>query len=342
MKGLKIVDSKKFEIVDLDPPVQDGEHVIIEVSYVGLCGSDISMWAIGGPFAGNVIGHEYVGIVTDPGPRKDLKVGDFVTGIPQNYCRECYFCKKDDTHLCPETSKRGGPGVSLQGANSRYFAIRADLAVKLDDNLDHKVAALVEPLASGRHGLSISNMQEGDKVLVIGGGIIAIMTAWWAKRLGASSIVMAEINPARLEHLKKHSVATEVVNLQEDGVFDRVKEEAGHGFDVIFECSHPTDDLFNKTLVPLLRKGGTIVQIGAIMGPLTIDFYPFLTREVNYQACWSYSEKDFMDAVKAIEEQPQDFAPHITKIISLEEGQAMFEELISGKSEEVKILFAPK
>jgi 2-desacetyl-2-hydroxyethyl bacteriochlorophyllide A dehydrogenase len=342
VKALKIAEAGRLEVVQVDKPVQDGEHVIIEVSYVGLCGSDLGMWAGGGRFAGNIIGHEYAGKVIDPGPRDDLKVGDLVTGIPQNYCRDCYYCNKGDTHLCPETPRRGGPGVSRQGANSPYFAIRADLAMKLSDKLDPKVAALVEPVSSGYHGAKLGHIQQGDKVLIIGGGIIAIMTAWWVKQMGAQTIVMSEINPVRIEHLKKHSVATQVVNLQEEGVFEQVQKQAGLGFDVVFECSHPTEELFNKTMVPLVRKGGTIVQVGAMVGPFTFDFYPFLTKEIRYQSCWSYSEEDFRAAIKAVEENEADFAKHITNVISLEQAQDTFVALATGKSKDIKVLIDPK
>jgi threonine dehydrogenase-like Zn-dependent dehydrogenase len=119
MKALKIAASKKFEIVEIPEPVSDGENVIIEVSYVGLCGSDVSIWAIAGPFKDIIIGHEYVGRVIDPGSRKDLKKGDLVTGIPQNVCRECEYCNSGLTNLCPDSASKGGPGVRREGAESR-------------------------------------------------------------------------------------------------------------------------------------------------------------------------------------------------------------------------------
>lgn len=342
MKALKIADSMKFEIVEIPEPKADGEHVIIEVGYVGLCGSDISMWAIGGPFAGNVLGHEYVGTVIDAGPRTDLKKGDFVTGVPQNYCRECAYCKRGETHLCPQTVKLGGPGVTAQGANSRYFAMRPDLTFKLADGLDPKAAALIEPVATGHHALMHGNIKKGDKVLLIGGGIISIVTAWWCKQAGAENIVIAEINPARIEHLKANSVADKVVNLQDEETFKGLQAEMGYGFDVVFECSHPSGELFNKTIVPLIRRGGTVVQVGAMMGPLEIDFYPFLTKEIRYQACWSYTEDDFINAIKAVEGNAEQFAAHVTNVIPIEDAQATFQQLISGKTQDVKILFDPK
>jgi (R,R)-butanediol dehydrogenase/meso-butanediol dehydrogenase/diacetyl reductase len=217
-----------------------------------------------------------------------------------------------------------------------------DMAYKLSDKLSDKTAALIEPVATGRHAVKQGNVKKGDKVLIIGGGIISIATAWWAKKAGAEKIVISEINPARLAHLKKNNIGDEVVNFQEEGVFEAVREKMGYGFDVIFECSHPSSDLFNKTIVPLARKGSVVTQVGVILGPLTIDFYPFIIKELHYQACWSYTEDDFKDAIKAVEENQKELEVHITKVISLEEAQQTFEELISGKSNEIKIMIDPK
>jgi 2-desacetyl-2-hydroxyethyl bacteriochlorophyllide A dehydrogenase len=342
MKALKIADSGKLEIVEAEKPEPDGERVLVEVEYVGICGSDISMWAIGGPFKGNILGHEFVGLVVDPGPRGDLKAGDRVTGIPLNFCGECRHCKRGKSQLCPETPRRGGPGVTIPGADCPYFAIRADFAIKVSDKIDPKVAALAEPAACGRHSASLGNIEVGDKILVIGGGIIAIMTAWWAKQFGAGTIVMAEVNPARIEHLKANSVADKVVNFREEGTFEEVKELAGEGFDVVFECAHPSDENFNKLIVPLIRAGGTIVQTGAIIGPLTIDFYPFLLKEIRYQACWSYAGEDFIEAVKAVERNAEEFSKHITSVIPMEKAQETFIELASGKSKDVKVMIDPR
>lgn len=345
MKALKLTTAKNYEVVDVPMPKQDGEHVIIKVEMVGICGSDLSIWKDGekGVFgSGKIMGHEFTGIVTDPGPRTDLKVGDRVVGCPLNYCRECFYCQNGQENLCNETVRKGGPGVTIDGACSPYFAIVADKAFKIDEKLDNRVAALVEPISNGHHAIARANVKEGDKVLIIGGGVIAILCAWWAKKAGASMVVMSEINPDRIEHLKKYSKADEVVNLTEEGAMDALKEKIGLGFDIAIECSRPSAALINGTLVPLVRKGASIVQVGSTEGELSFNFFPVQYKELSYLTCWSINEEDFKAAVKAAEEAPEDFLPHITNVISMEEAQDKVVELTSGKTKELKVMIDPQ
>lgn len=345
MKALKLAEARRYEIIDYPMPEQDGSHVIIKVDMLGICGSDLSIWQEGrdGNFSdGYVIGHEFTGIVTDPGPRSDLKAGDRVVGCPLNYCRECYYCKNGMENLCNETVVKGGPGISRDGACVPYFAIEADKAFKIDDHLDPRVAALVEPLANGHHVAGLAHIKPGDKVLITGGGIIAILSAWWARKQGASYIVMSEINPARIAHLEKYSVADEVVNLTVDGAKEELKQKIGLGFDVALECSHPSPDLINNTLVPLVRKGAVIVQAGCISGDLSFKFFPVQYKELSYVTSWSVNEEDFIASIKAAEEHPADFLPHITNVIAMEQAQEKVLEMTSGKTDEVKVMIDPQ
>lgn len=66
MKAVAIKDVKQFEIKEIPEPKADGKKVIIEVSKTGICGSDIHYWVNGEP-KGLVMGHEFSGVVLDPG-----------------------------------------------------------------------------------------------------------------------------------------------------------------------------------------------------------------------------------------------------------------------------------
>lgn len=345
MKALKLVEAQHYEVVEAPEPQQDGAHVIIKVEKVGICGSDLTIWRFGKDCIfgdGKIMGHEFVGVVTDPGPRTDLKVGDRVVGCPANYCGHCFFCDRGLENLCYDADRYGGPGVTIDGACSPYFAIVADRAFKIRDDLDTRVAALVEPIANGHHAVARANVQPGDKVLITGGGIIAILCAWWARKMGASYIVMSEINPARIEHLKQYSAADEVVNLTEAGAMEALAAKIGLGFDVAFECSHPSEDLINNTLVPLVRKGAVITQVGSIDGTLSFNFFPVQYKELSYLTCWSINEADFKAAIQAAEECPEEFLPHITDVVPMSKAQEKVLELTSGKSKDVKVMIDPQ
>ena len=88
MKSVAIKGLKEFELKEIDEPSINGENVVVEVKKAGICGSDIHYWDVGQP-AGLVMGHEFCGIVLDPGSRNDLKVGDRVTALPISPCGHC-------------------------------------------------------------------------------------------------------------------------------------------------------------------------------------------------------------------------------------------------------------
>lgn len=344
MKALRLVEPKRYEIDEIPQPVQDGKHVIIKVDRVGICGSDLTIWRDGrnGVFGdGKIMGHEYTGIVTDPGPRTDLKIGDRVVGCPLNYCGDCFFCNRGLENLCLQTDVKGGPGVTIDGACATYFAIDADKAFKIRDNIDPRVAALVEPISNGHHAVVRADIQSGEKVLITGGGIIAILCAWWARKRGAH-VTISEINPSRIAHLKATGAADEVVNLTEEGVMEALMAKNGLGFDKAIECSHPSNALINETFLPLLRKGGLITQVGSQEVVLSFNIFPMQYKEIGYLTSWSLSEADFKAAIKAAEENEADFLPHITNTISMGEAQDKMVELTSGKSKEVKVMIDPQ
>ena len=85
MRCVKIKDVKEFEMSEIDEPVSVDGSVLVDVKKCGICGSDIHYWDTGEP-AGLVMGHEYCGVVYNPGSREDLKVGDRVTALPISPC----------------------------------------------------------------------------------------------------------------------------------------------------------------------------------------------------------------------------------------------------------------
>ena len=93
MKAVAIKGVKEFEIKDINEPISDGKKVIIEVKKSGICGSDIHYWVNGEP-KGLVMGHEFAGVVLDPGDRLDLNKGDRVTALPISPCGKCEAFKE--------------------------------------------------------------------------------------------------------------------------------------------------------------------------------------------------------------------------------------------------------
>ena len=176
MKAVKIEGSKKLAVVDSPVPQADGTKVVIKITTVGICGSDLHIWD-NGDRVGLIMGHEFCGTVVDPGSREDLKVGDRVTALPLNPCGECPICKDPRFHTCMNSLKNGSPGVTSAGAYAEYFASRPDMVRKLSDTISDVEAAMIEPAAGTLHAVNLAQVKTGEKVLVIGGGVIGMLTA---------------------------------------------------------------------------------------------------------------------------------------------------------------------
>ena len=182
MKAVAIKDVKKFEIKEISEPVADGKKVIVEVTKTGICGSDIHYWVNGEP-KGLVMGHEFVGVVVDPGDRLDLVKGDRVTALPISPCGECEACRNGDVQFCPKTwSEAIGLSIDNPGGLTKKIAVRSDMVLKVPDNMKDEEAAMVEPISVGLHAAHLGRIAVGDDVLVIGAGIIGLASAEFAKK----------------------------------------------------------------------------------------------------------------------------------------------------------------
>ena len=168
MKCVQLKGKKEFQIGDIPEPISQNGSVIIDVKKAGICGSDIHYWDVGEP-VGLVMGHEFCGVVTNPGSREDLKVGDRVTALPISPCGHCEACLTGNPQYCRETwTYATGLSLTNPGALAPKMALRPDMVLKVPDNVKDEEMAMVEPTAVGLHAVHLADIKVGQKVLVIG------------------------------------------------------------------------------------------------------------------------------------------------------------------------------
>ena len=147
MKCVAIKDKRLLEVTEIPEPLPKKDRVLIKVLKAGICGSDIHYFESGAP-KGLVMGHEFSGIVIDTGDRKDLRVGDRVTGLPISPCGHCEACKTGNVQYCPETWNHAvGLALDNNGAYSEKISVRSDMVLKLPKSITDDEAAMVEPTA---------------------------------------------------------------------------------------------------------------------------------------------------------------------------------------------------
>lgn len=339
MRSVAIKDVKLLEVTEIEEPVTDGSTVLVDVKKAGICGSDIHNWDQGDPI-GLVMGHEFSGVVTNPGNRSDLQVGDRVTALPISPCGNCPACKTGNPQYCLHTWEDAlGLALTNPGAYAVKTGIRSDMVIKLPDTISDDEAAMVEPTAVGLHAIHLADIKVGSKVLVIGGGIIGLVSAMFAKMEGASYVAVSETNEKRGNKAVTLGVADEYLNALDPNFLANIQERVGLGFDYVIECCG--NDPAVSSAIMAVRPGGKVILVGVSPKPITIPTVIGVLHEVELQGAIAYTEEEFKTVIDLIANKKIDVMKFVDKIVSLDEVQNSFIELTSGQSDSVKILIDP-
>lgn len=339
MRCVKLKGVKKFEIGEIDVPVSDGNNVIIDVKKCGICGSDIHYWDAGEP-VGLVMGHEYCGVVSDIGSREDLKVGDRVTALPISPCGHCSACLTGNPQYCPDTwSHATGLSLTNPGALAPKMAIRPDMVLKVPDSVSDEEVAMVEPSAVGLHAVHLANIKVGEKVLVIGGGIIGLVTAMFAKMEGASYVALSETNNARGNKSVRLGVADEWYDAKDTKMLEKMSLKTNGGFDVVLDCCGNSPAVSSALMA--VRPGGRVILVGVSLGTVTIPTVVAVMRELTIQGSIAYTKEEFQTCIDLMAGKKIEVLKFVDDIVGLDGIQKAYERLTSGDDDAVKILVDP-
>lgn len=339
MKAAILEDVKKFKISDVEAPTPDNNKVIIDIIKTGICGSDIHNWDAGEP-KGLIMGHEFTGKVVDPGSRTDLKIGDRVTALPISPCGHCEACETGNPQYCSETWTHA-VGLSLDnpGGLTSRIAVRPDMVLKLPDNVSDEEGAMVEPTAVGLHAVHLADIRVGDKVLVVGGGIIGLVSAMFAKLEGAELVAISETNEARGEKSVKLNVADEWFNAKDENFLTNVFTKVQGGFDIVIDCSGNTKAVQSELMT--VKPGGTIVLVGVAPKPIEFASVIAVMKELTIKGAIAYTKEEFKNCISLIANKKIDVMKFVDDIVPLEDTQKAYERLTSGTDDAVKIMVDP-
>ena len=340
MKAVAIKGIKEFEIKEIDEPKSDGKKVIIDVKKTGICGSDIHYWVNGEP-KGLVMGHEFAGVVVDPGDRLDLVKGDRVTALPISPCGKCEACRNGDVQFCPETwSHAVGLSLDNPGGLTSKIAVRSDMVIKVPDNIQDEEVAMVEPLAVGLHAAHLGRIAVGDDVLVIGAGIIGLASAEFAKKEGASYVAITETNKARGQKAVDLKVADEYYDATDKDLVSKLMAKTNNGFDVVIECVG--NGAAVNSAISMVKPGGIVVLVGVATNAIPTYTVMAVMKELVVQGSIAYTYNEFNSCINLIANKKIDAMKFVDDVVSLNEVQHAYERLTCGTDSAVKILVDPK
>lgn len=339
MKCVSISGERKLVLKDMDKPVSRDGSVVIEVKSCGICGSDIHYWNSGNP-VGLVMGHEFAGSVVDPGNRKDLKVGDRVTGLPISPCGKCESCHSGNVQYCSDTwTYAVGLALTNPGGYAEYTSCRPDMVRKIPGNVSYDAACMVEPSAVSLHAVNLANVKIGDNVLIVGGGIIGLMASEFAKMNGASYVSILETNKKRGRKAVNFGKVDEYYDaLNEKTIPDLITKTNG-GFDKVIECCG-TSGAVSEALM-CVKPGGDVVLAGVSLDSVSIPTALAVMKEVRVQGAIAYTPYEFDTCLRLIADKKINVLKYIDDYITLDKAQEAFERLTNGKDSAVKIIFKP-
>jgi threonine dehydrogenase-like Zn-dependent dehydrogenase len=201
---------RPLRIDQVADPEPAADEVLLRVSACGICGSDLHMTedpAIFGVGQGTVLGHEFAGEVLETGADVgDLRPGDRVAVAPMRGCGKCPRCLAGQPAWCSEM-------VLIGGGYAELAAVAARQCRRLPESVSLADGALAEPTSIGLHAVMRSQLRPGERVLVLGAGPIGLLTAFWARRFGASHVVVADIN----EHQKERALSVGATGFAQSG-----------------------------------------------------------------------------------------------------------------------------
>lgn len=325
-------DGQPMRIEQRDMPVPGARDLLIKVDRCGICGTDLHMTSGHGwdYRPGTVPGHEYAGEVIELGKEVEgFAQGDLVAYRLTLGCGHCEACHIGNAALC-RGMKTG------MGGFAEFHSLVSGNAVKLPGSYSAADGALVEPFAVGLYGVRMSEVRPGDRVLILGGGTVALTTLYWARRLGAGRIVVASRSERRAE-MALALGADAYVQTGEDEE-QRVAGILGGPPDIVFECAGAPGLL--SQAIGHVRILGHVVSLGFCTTPDAVIPAIAGFKGVRLTFPIGYSARDFQYAADALLSGHADPKIIVTRTVGLDALPDAF-EMLRRSNTETKVHVSP-
>jgi L-iditol 2-dehydrogenase len=288
------------------------------------------------------MGHEAAGVIAQAGADvTDFNAGDRVTFDSTVYCGTCEFCVRGEVNLC---EARQVLGVSCgdyrrDGAFAELVAVPARILYRLPENFPFAEAAMLEAVSVALHGVRVSQLLGGETALVIGAGMIGLLTAQAARAAGCSRVMISDVDESRLALARQVGVEETLLLAGEALSQEVVKRTHGRGVDLVLEAVGRGDTV--SSAVDCVRKGGTVTLIGNIQAEVNLPLQKVVTRQIRLQGSCS-SAGEYPEAIRLLMNGALNVKPLITATAGLESGAEWFRRLHAREAGLMKVVLTPR
>lgn len=315
------------EIREISKPSIGEEDVLLEVSHVGVCGSDLHQWTADHSWTVNypvVLGHEFGGHIVETGSKvSGWKEGDRVVSETaavidlNNPMSRVGFYNLDPT--------RKGFGYGVNGAMTRFVRVPARCLHKVPAQIPFEQACLTEPCCVAYSAVvANTGIKPGDRVIVLGPGTIGILCAAVAKLCGAQvAIVGLEKDKHRLNIARQYGCEAIV----EDATA-WANERDGLGADCVVDAAGVSIAL--KAALQLVRPNGKITKVGWGPQPLGFSLDPLVQKNITLQGSFSHNWPMWERVIALMASGQLNVRPIIGGVWPVTEWHIAFEKMHHG------------
>ncbi|PDT84399.1 zinc-dependent alcohol dehydrogenase family protein [Sinorhizobium sp. BJ1] len=284
MKAVRLEAVGDISVRHVDVPEPGPDDLLVKVEACGICGTDRHL--LHGEFPSTppvTLGHEFCGIVVKAGSAvHGFKRGARITGDPNISCGRCPQCQAGRVNLCRNLR---AIGIHRDGGFAEYVLVPQKQAFEIPLSLDPVHGAFCEPLACCLHGIYSAGIVAGSSVVVLGGGVIGLLTVQLARLAGATTVILST-RQASKRRLAEEVGATATVDPTAGDAIEAISGPHGlvpGGVDVVIECAGVAETVKQSTR--LAKAGGTVVILGVLPQGEKVEIEPFdiLFRELRVQ-----------------------------------------------------------
>ena len=343
MKALVLSEYKQLDLVDMAKPQPGEDDVLIRILACGICGSDVHGYdgSTGRRLPPVVMGHEAAGIIEAVGGAvTGFQPGEHVTFDSTVFCGKCFYCRRGQVNLC---DRREVIGVSTSdfrrtGAFAEYVTVPGHIVYPLPENMPFAHAALIEAVSVAVHAVSLTPIALDDTVVVVGAGMIGLLTLQAALLAGAGRVFVFDVDDTRLETARSLG-ATGTFNSQNANSMTDIQElTSNRGADVALECVGIADTV--KLAIDVVRKGATVTLVGNVAPTVEIGLQSVVTRQIRLQGSCA-SSGEYPACISLISRGAIRVEAILSAVAPLEEGAEWFRRLYAHEPGLLKVVLQP-
>lgn len=305
-------------------------HVLVEVAYCGICGSDIPRFFDGKVHGFPIVlGHEFSGTIVAMGSGvTKVALGDPVVGIPLVPCMECSECQAGRYQLCSDYSFIGS---REDGAMQKYLVVRDTNVQLLPKGTDLACAALIEPLTVAVHAVHMieERLAKNARIGIFGFGVVGACLAAYLRDRGWANItaIGRSCDGAKQASAIAFGAESYISSVSEAFSVSR--------FDCMFDCTSVSTAM--RSILPVMASRGVVSVIGSKVSPVEVSATAFnwiQRRELSLVGAWmSYSGpwpgREWAESADLIARRPELFRKLIRGVFPLECTKEAFKEVLA-------------